>query len=109
MTESVASQLKVFFACVHAGLLSGTAEAVLYPVRAVAKNKIVSFLCDLGLFFFVCAVYLAANEAFMLPSLRAYMPIGVIVGVIISAIIMRRKILKYLMTDLLLKLLYLME
>lgn len=84
----------VFVGCFLIGVYSMLFYGLFSAVRYIAKNKIIGFLCDLGYFLLLFLIYKSCLERWRFPSIMPYMPIGVLLGGIISCTLLRNTLAK---------------
>ena len=74
-------QFSYFLLLISFGILSGIGYDLLYLVTFFWKNKIVDNIRYIVFFTMLIWVYMQVSKNYDLPSVRLYMPLGVIVGV----------------------------
>ncbi len=75
-------QIYVFLACFAVGGVSGIFLSVSRGVKYLIKNKIVAVISDITAFLAITLSFIGLSFAFGFPNIRAYMPLGVFLGVI---------------------------
>lgn len=76
------NQIFVFIACVSYGLFSGVAFGLLCFIKVFIKNKVLTVILDV-----ICGAMLGAGFVsyaykFNFPNLRAYMFVGILIGLL---------------------------
>lgn len=74
------NQIFVFIACIAFGGVSGIIFSLLQPVKILFKIKSVAVALDIISFLIVWALFVQYSLMMEFPSIRAYMPIGVFIG-----------------------------
>lgn len=75
------SQFCVFVACVGYGAISGIIFSMSSALKYVFNKKALGIVSDALSFFIVGGVYVYYSYALNFPSLRLYMPLGVLLGI----------------------------
>lgn len=74
-------QFYVFIACLAFGGVCGIFFSVSAIIKFVTTNKIIRLIPDLFAFLLTCALYVIYAFILNFPSFRAYMVIGVLLGI----------------------------
>ncbi len=88
------NQIYYFAACFLAGMICGLFYLFSVPLRVAFKSELVAFLCDLGHFLVLLALYCAAVYRWRLPNFRIYMPLAALAGMAISTVIVQNTLAK---------------
>ena len=75
------NQIYVFIACVAFGGIAGVVFSVASILKLPFKNKILLALPDFLSFVFLSFLYLGFSTSLRFPTIRLFMPIGVLVGI----------------------------
>ena len=77
------NQIFVFFACVAFGGVAAIFMGLICGVKYILKNKIVGHFLDFTALIVVAISYVYYSFCLRFPSLRVYMPLGVLVGILL--------------------------
>ena len=92
-----ANQIYIFFACISFGGVVGVFFSVSIAIKWILKNKWLKILPDVVVFCIVSVLYVLYSYNMQFSSLRLYMLIGVVLGIVLylkSFHIILAKILK---------------
>ncbi len=76
-----ANQFYVFIASVAIGGLGAVPFSIFYPLKKILNNKIISSLIDFCCCLILLGAFILISYKLNFPSLRAYMLVGVFIGV----------------------------
>lgn len=76
-------QANVFIVCLAFGFCCGVIFNVFHPIKKLLNNVLVAFSVDIFCFFIISILFCQLLYFFDFPSLRAYMLLGVFVGLFI--------------------------
>ncbi len=75
-------QIYVFLSCVAFGGVSGSVVGFSESIKKICKNKILSVIISVISFIIVGFLYVAYSSRMKFPSLRWYMIVGVLAGIV---------------------------
>lgn len=75
-------QIFVFIACIAFGGVSGLVFFIISPFKMICKNKIIYAVLDFLCFALITYLFLLFYNRYKFPNLRAYMIIGVFLGLL---------------------------